>query len=222
MAVSERPIRTYGRSKSRPLKPGQVALVETFLPSVAIPAGRFDPDALGFTETWLEIGFGGGEHLAMQAQRRPDVLFLGAEPFVNGIASALRRVRQASLGNVRLWPGDARALMANLPDACLARLFLLFPDPWPKVRHHKRRLVDETFAREAARLLRPGGRLRLVTDWTSYLDQTLGILTRDPAFAWTAERAADWRNAPADHVTTRYQAKGLGDCAPVWLEFVRR
>lgn len=221
MALSERPIRTFGRSKSRTLKPGQVALVETFLPGVAIPPGRFDPDALGFAETWLEIGFGGGEHLAAQAASRPDVLLLGAEPFVNGVASALRRIREAGLCNVRLWPGDGRALMAGLPDACLARLFLLFPDPWPKARHHKRRLMDEAFAREAARLLRPGGRLRFVTDWTSYLDQTLSILARDPAFAWTAGRAADWRNAPSDHVPTRYQAKALGDCAPVWLEFIR-
>lgn len=219
--MSEHPIRSFGRVRARALKPGQAALIETFLPAIAIPEGPFDPATSGFAESWLEIGFGGGEHLIAQAERAPDVLLLGAEPFVNGLASALRQVRERSLVNVRFWPGDVRILIDQLPDACLERIFLLFPDPWPKERHHKRRLADAQFVAEAARVLRPGGRLRFATDWAAYVDQALEVFTGSPAFAWTAARAADWREPPADHAPTRYQAKQLGDCAPVWLDFIR-
>jgi tRNA (guanine-N7-)-methyltransferase len=217
------PIRTFGRTKSRTLKPAQAALLTELLPRIAIPPGPYDPAAQAgaHAQTWLEIGFGGGEHLAAQAARRPDVLMLGAEPFLNGLASALRHVRDRGLANVRLWPGDARELMAALPDASLRRLFILFPDPWPKTRHHKRRLVDGAFAEEAARVLGAGGDLRFVTDWASYADQALEVFSLSGAFAWTARCADDWRRPPADHVATRYEAKRLGDCAPIWLEFVR-
>jgi tRNA (guanine-N7-)-methyltransferase len=212
------PIRTFGRTRSRAIKPAQAALLETLLPSIAIPRGPFDP---GAGEVWLEIGFGGGEHLAAQAARRPDALMLGAEPFQNGVASALRHIDAAGLTNVRLWPGDGRDLMAALPDASLTRIVVLFPDPWPKTRHHKRRLVGEAFAAEAARLLTPGGLLRFATDWADYADQALAALLARPTLVWTAERADDWRIAPSDHVTTRYETKRLGDCAPIWLEFRR-
>ncbi|HEY2481487.1 MAG TPA: tRNA (guanosine(46)-N7)-methyltransferase TrmB [Caulobacteraceae bacterium] len=212
------PIRTFGRTKSRTLKPARAALLAELLPRLAIPSGRFDP---GQREVWLEIGFGGGEHLAEQAQRWPDVLFLGAEPFLNGVSSMLQKVLERDLSNVRLWPGDARELMATLPDASLTRIFLLFPDPWPKTRHHKRRLVDAAFVAEAARLLKSNGRLRFATDWADYANQTLEVFIHSPAFVWTAARADDWRLAPADHVPTRYEAKALGDCRPIWLEFER-
>jgi tRNA (guanine-N7-)-methyltransferase len=215
------PIRTFGRTRSRTLKPAQAALLETLLPSIAIPPGPYDPAVTGHDETWLEIGFGGGEHLAAQAARRPEVLMLGAEPFQNGVASALRHVDQAGLANVRLWPGAGRELMAALPDASLGRIVVLFPDPWPKARHHKRRLVGEDFAGEAARLLKPGGRLRFATDWADYAHQALATLQACPTLTWAAERPGDWRIAPADHVTTRYEMKRLGDCAPIWLEFER-
>src|SRR5439155_8581182 len=147
----------------------------TLLPRVATPAGRFDPRALqpDATQVWLEVGFGGGEHLAEQAARRPDVLMLGAEPFLNGVASALRHIDERGLANVRLHAGDARELMAALPDASLDRLIVLFPDPWPKARHHKRRLIQPAFLDEAARLLKRGGRLRFATDWADYADWTL-------------------------------------------------
>jgi tRNA (guanine-N7-)-methyltransferase len=112
--------------------------------------------------------------------------------------------------------------MSRLPDGSLDRLFVLFPDPWQKARHHKRRLVSPAFAEEAARLLKPGGRLRLATDWADYADQMLKVLLAEPRFDWPAQRAADWREAPADHVRTRYETKRLGDCEPVWLDFVRR
>jgi tRNA (guanine-N7-)-methyltransferase len=218
------PIRTFGRTKSRTLKPAQAALLEDLLPRLTIPPGPLDPAvfAPGHDETWLEIGFGGGEHLAAQASGRPRVLMLGAEPYLNGVASALGHVNAQSLANVRLHAGDGRELLAALPDASLRRMFLLFPDPWPKRRHAKRRLADAAFAREAARVLAPGGRLRFATDWEDYADQALDVFTRSPAFAWTARRADDWRVAPADHFTTRYERKRLGDIAPVWLEFKRR
>jgi tRNA (guanine-N7-)-methyltransferase len=176
----------------------------------------------GAGEVWLEIGFGGGEHMVAKAARRGDVLILGAEPFVNGVASALRHIEQAGAANVRMHAGDARDLMALLPDSSIDRLFILFPDPWPKLRHHKRRLVDAAFLTEAARLLKAGGRLRFATDWADYADQVLTLLPGRIDLAWTAEAADDWRLPPADHVTTRYEDKRLGDCAPIWIELARR
>jgi tRNA (guanine-N7-)-methyltransferase len=223
MTGSHPPLRSYGRIKSRSIKPRQAALLETLLPSLRPPAAPFEPLSLmpGASEVWLEIGFGGGEHLAAQASLRPDVLFIGAEPFQNGVASALRHIDEAGLANVRLHDGDVRELLARLPDASLARLFMLFPDPWPKARHHKRRLLQADLAREFARLLRPGGRLRFASDWADYVDWSLARLIATPGLSWTAERASDWRVPPADHVTTRYEEKRLGDCAPVFLDFVR-
>lgn len=217
------PLRSYGRLKSRSIKPRQAALMETLLPGIRAPQTAFDPMSLAprATEVWLEIGFGGGEHLAAQAARRPDILFIGAEPFQNGVASALRHIDEAGLDNVRLHDGDARDLLARLPDACLDRIFVLFPDPWPKARHHKRRLLQADSAVELSRVLKPGGRLRFASDWANYVDWSLERLAAAPGLAWTAERAADWRNPPADHVTTRYEEKRLGDCAPVFLDFAR-
>jgi tRNA (guanine-N7-)-methyltransferase len=217
------PLRSFGRIKSRPIKPRQAALMDSLLPQIRCPDAPFDPKSLkpDAREVWLEIGFGGGEHMAAQAARARDVLILGAEPFQNGVASALRHVDEAGLGNVRLWDGDVREMIARLPDGCLDRVFILFPDPWPKARHHKRRLVSAEMLVELARVLKPGGRLRFATDWADYADWTLERIIASPAFAWQAERADDWRTPPADHVTTRYEEKKLGDCAPVFLEAVR-
>jgi tRNA (guanine-N7-)-methyltransferase len=223
MDASARPLRTFGRIKSRVIKPRQAALMTTLLPGIAAPKAPFDPRTLmsGAAEVWLEIGFGGGEHLAAQAARRPDVLLLGAEPFLNGVASALRHIEEQSLANVRLHVGDARDLMALLPDASVERLFVLFPDPWPKARHFKRRLVQPSFLVEAARIVRPGGAFRFATDWADYADWTLEHVAASPQWCWTAQAADDWRTPPADHIATRYEAKRLGDCAPVWLDFER-
>jgi tRNA (guanine-N7-)-methyltransferase len=217
------PLRSFGRLKSRPIKPRQAALMDARLPGLRIPGGPVASAALmsAARETWLEIGFGGGEHMAAQAARRPDVLILGAEPFVNGVASAVRHVDEQGLENVRLHDGDVRELLARIPDAALARVFLLFPDPWPKTRQQKRRLVQPELVAELARVVRPGGRLRFASDVASYVDQALERFTAHPAFAWTAERPDDWRVPPADHVTTRYEEKRLGDCVPVFLDFVR-
>lgn len=180
-----------------------------------------DRPALDDRPVWLEIGFGGGEHLAEQAARHPDVLLIGAEPFQNGVASALRHIDERALTNVRLHAGDARELMEALPEDVVNRVFILFPDPWPKARHHKRRLMTQPFIAELARVLRPGGVLRFVTDWRAYAAWTLERMQGSPQFHWTAESAADWREAPSDHVSTRYEAKRLGDSAPLFLEFVR-
>jgi tRNA (guanine-N7-)-methyltransferase len=218
------PLRTFGRIKSRPIKARQAALLETLLPSIRPPSGAFDPYALmpGATEVWLEIGFGGGEHMAAQAAANPDALILGAEPFLNGIASGLRHIDEARLTNIRVHDGDARELMSRLPDQRLDRAFILFPDPWPKTRHHKRRIIQDDTVAELARLLKPGAPLRFASDVAHYVDWALEKITANPAFAWTAERANDWRARPADHVTTRYEEKRLGDCAPVFLDFTRR
>ncbi|MCA3720665.1 MAG: tRNA (guanosine(46)-N7)-methyltransferase TrmB [Phenylobacterium sp.] len=217
-------MRSFGRIRSRTLKPRQASLMETLLPALRPPAeGAVDPARLmpDAREAWLEVGFGGGEHMAAQAAVHPDVLVLGAEPFLNGVASALRHVDAGALRNVRIHDGDARDLMARLPAASLDRLFVLFPDPWQKARHHKRRLVNTAFSAEAARLLKPGGRLRLATDWADYADQILKVMLAEPRLQWTAQCAGDWRRPPADHVRTRYESKRLGDCDPVWLDFIR-
>ena len=223
MSETHGPIRSYGRIKARPIKPRQADLLETLLPRIALPEGPLDPRALkpGASETWLEIGFGGGEHLAEQAARRPDVLFLAAEPFLNGVASALRHIDARSLENIRVHAGDARDLLTALPGASVDRVFILFPDPWPKTRHHKRRLIQGDTVADLARVLKPGGRLRFATDWKDYAAWTLERVLKSGMFNWRAERADDWRLAPADHVTTRYEVKRLGDCAPLFLEFSR-
>ena len=220
------PMRSFGRIRSRTLKPRQAALFDTLLPTIALPdpeAGPIDAKALmpGATEVWLEIGFGGGEHLAEQARRHPDALMIGCEPFLNGVGSALRHVEEMALKNVRLHAGDARAVMEALPDASLDRVMILFPDPWPKARHNKRRLIQDETAAEIARVLKPGGLLRFVTDWKDYAAWAHERFLRTEGLAWKAERADDWRTPPADHVTTRYEEKKLGDTPPIFLEFVR-
>jgi tRNA (guanine-N7-)-methyltransferase len=195
--------------------------VDERLPALAldltqpIPAGWSGP-------VWLELGFGGGEHMAVQAGAHPEVLMLGAEPFVNGVASAVRHIEDAALSNVRIHAGDGRELIAALPDACIERVFVLFPDPWPKTRHHKRRLINAETVAELARIMKQDAVLRFATDWADYVGWTLQRLSASPAFAWTAERADDWRSPPSGHVTTRYENKRLGDCAPVFLQFRRR
>lgn len=224
--IAHGPLRSYGRIQSRPIKPRQQGLIETLLPTIAVPdpvEGPIDlavlaPDA---EEVWLEIGFGGGEHLVAQAGKTPNVVILGAEPYLNGFASCLGHVDETGVRNVRLLHGDARALLAALPDASLTRIFVLFPDPWPKSRHHKRRIIQPEVIAEFARTLKSGGQVRFATDWADYVDWTLELFKAAPDFRWLADRANDWRVPPADHVTTRYEQKGLGDCKPVFLEFER-
>jgi tRNA (guanine-N7-)-methyltransferase len=223
---AHRPLRTFGRIKSRPIKPRQAALFDTLMPEVALPdpkAGPIDPKVLmpEAAEAWLEIGFGGGEHLAAQAARNPQAVIIGCEPFLNGVASLLRHIDEGGLKNVRVHADDARAVVEALPDASLDRVMILFPDPWHKARHNKRRLVQDEFVADLVRVLKPGGRLRFVTDWKDYADWALERFERNPDLDWTADRADDWRTAPADHVVTRYEEKKLGDTAPIFLDFVR-
>lgn len=175
----------------------------------------------GAAGVWLEIGFGGGEHLAEQASRHPDVLMIGCEPFLNGVASALRHIDERGLKNVRLHADDARDVMAALPDASLDRVMILFPDPWHKARHNKRRLIQDETAAEIARLLKPGGRLRFVTDWQDYVEWALEKFERTPGLVRQGDPSDDGFMAPADHVVTRYEEKKLGDTPPIFLDFGR-
>lgn len=214
------PLRSYGRIKARSLKPNQDRLLAELLPRLAVDLTR--PTAgLEDRPLVLEIGFGGGEHLAAQATAHPEVGFIGVEPFVNGVASCLQHLVAGGQTNVRLHQGDAREVLAVLPDQCLTRVDILFPDPWPKTRHKKRRLIQGPVRDALARVLQPGAAVHFATDWADYADWTLAEFLSDPRFAWRAERVADWRSPWPGHVTTRYEAKRLGDCAPVFLEFIR-
>ena len=220
--------RLYGRRQDRPLKPRQARLMETLLPRIAVPdpaqAGPVVPKTLfpQADEIWLEVGFGGGEHLAHQAAQNPDVGLIGAEPFVNGVAKLLARIEDEGLGNIRIHFGDARPLMEALAAGSLMRIFVLFPDPWPKKRHWKRRMINPWFFKEAARLLMPGGELRVASDIPDYIAWTLMHARGAPALEWTAERAADWKNRPADWPQTRYEAKAIREGrTPAYLIFRR-
>jgi tRNA (guanine-N7-)-methyltransferase len=216
------PLRSFGRIKARPVKPRQQALLDTLLPEIAVPQGSFRPLDLmpDAKAVWLEIGFGGGEHMAAQAGRNPETVVIGAEPFVNGVASAVRHVEEQALKNVRIYEGDAREVVDGLPDASLDRVFIMFPDPWHKARHNKRRLIQPEFVAKLARVMKPGSALRFATDWADYGEWTTERVLADANFRF-AQADADRNAIPADHVTTRYEEKKLGDCAPVFLDFVR-
>jgi AI-2 transport protein TqsA len=185
-----RPLRSYGRVRGRSLRAARAEMFQDRLPGLTIDmgAGRVDPKAImpDARELWLEIGFGGGEHMAGQAAAHSDVLILGAEPFVNGLAKLVSDITGRGLSNVGIHPGDARELMAALPDASVDRAFILFPDPWPKARHKKRRLVQEDVIAELARLLKPGARLRFATDWADYADWTLERWETASRSSWTS------------------------------------
>jgi tRNA (guanine-N7-)-methyltransferase len=170
----------------------------------------------------LEIGFGAGEHLAHQAKAEPDVGFIGCEVFVNGVAALLARVKADNLRNVRVLDDDARRLFGRLPGASLDRVVAYFPDPWPKTRHRRRRLIQQASLDEFARVLKKGGELRVATDHMEYARWTLRHCLGHPAFAWAARRARDWRERPEDSPETRYAAKARRKGARcVYLVFQR-
>jgi tRNA (guanine-N7-)-methyltransferase len=172
---------------------------------------------------WLELGFGAGEHLAAQAAAQPSRGLVGCEVFENGIVKLLAEVQRQSLANVRLFVDDARVLVEALAEASIERVFILFPDPWPKQRHHKRRLVSSAMLDGLAHLLRDGGELRLATDDMDYLRVMLEDATDHPAFEWLARRADDWRHRPPDWPASRYEQKALAaGRRPVFLRFRRR
>jgi len=203
----------FGRRKGHKLRLHQTDLVENLLPRLALDitrpgppdlAGLFDPPA---KEVRLEIGFGGGEHLIAEARAFPDTGFIGCEPYVNGMAKILAQIEAHNIGNIRLFAGDAAELLAWAPPRALARIDLIHPDPWPKRRHWKRRFVQDATVAAMARVLKPDGEFRFVTDIDDYGAWTLKFLLRSADFVWTAERAADWRLPWADYTMTRYGRK---------------
>lgn len=211
------------------MRAGQKSLITELLPRLAIslPAsGRFDIAAL-FGDVrrsiWLEIGFGGGEHLAQLAEQHRQIGFIGCEVFENGVVKLLSEVDRRHLANIRLYPGDARPLLAALRPRSIGRLFILFPDPWPKTRHHKRRLIAPATLDRLAEIMTDGAELRLATDDPSYLAWMLERTTAHPAFFWTARRPADWRERRADWPATRYERKARkAGRNPSFLRFERR
>ncbi len=228
-AMPERTRAFYGRRKGHALKRQQATLIETLLPKLAVDLVSRAPENIaslfphGPLATWLEIGFGGGEHLVARAKAHPELGFIGCEPFVNGMAKALVGIDSNGLTNVRLHFGDAIDLIDWLPDASLAGVDLLYPDPWPKKRHWKRRFVQDETVAKLARIIRPGGIFRFASDIPHYAAWTLEHLARAPAFSWVAERADDWRLPWPEWVETRYEAKAKREGrAPAYLTFRRQ
>lgn len=219
--------RLYGRASGRPLSARRRALVGDLGPRVALPAGDgpIDPAALfpGARAARLELGFGGGEHLVGQALAHPDVGVIGVEPFEEGYAKALALIAETDLGpdRIRVERGDGRPVVDRIASETIETVYVLFPDPWPKTRHRKRRLIQPDTVAAFARVLKPGGRLRVATDVKRYIAWTLEHVRAHEAFRWTARGPSDWRTPPADHITTRYEAKNIGDCPPTFLDFER-
>ena len=203
----------FGRRKGHPLKPRQAALFDTLLPRLALDLSRPSPTDLrtlfapAVDDLRLEIGFGGAEHLTAAAKASPHVGFIGTDAFVNAIAKALAAIDENSLTNIRLYFGDASELLDWLPDAALSRIDLLYPDPWPKRRHWKRRFIQDDSLKRLARILRKGGELRFATDIPDYTTYALARVLRSPDFIWTAESADDWRKPWPEFSGTRYEAK---------------
>jgi tRNA (guanine-N7-)-methyltransferase len=218
----------FGRRKGHALRSHQATLMETLLPTLAIELGARPPPDLrtlfpvAVGSVRLEIGFGGGEHMIAQAEQHPRTGFIGVEPFVNGMAKALAAIEAKALANIRLHFGDATFLLEWLPPAALARVDLLYPDPWPKRRHWKRRFVQDRSLAEIARVLRPDGEFRFASDIPDYAAWTLAHVLRSPAFTWTAERADDWRQPWQGFAETRYEAKAKREGrVPCYLIFKR-
>jgi tRNA (guanine-N7-)-methyltransferase len=224
----ERRHQVFGRRRGRPLRPGQKALVNELLARLAIslPAsGHLDIAALFGTvrsAIWLEIGFGGGEHLAPLAEQYPQTGFIGCEVFENGIVKLLAQIERRRLENIRIFADDARLIMTALPPAAVDRVFLLFPDPWPKRRHHKRRSVSRATLDTLAEIMTDNAELRVATDDGGYLSWILEHITAHPAFEWLARRPADWRERPPDWPATRYEAKARAAGRPPAFLRVRR
>jgi tRNA (guanine-N7-)-methyltransferase len=225
--------RFFGRRHGRPLRSGRRAALTGHLERLALRlpedgTARCDPrlafGAAPRPRVWLEIGFGAGEHLLGQAARNGDVGFIGCEPYVNGVATLIAAAVAAGLdGRIRVFAEDARLLLPRLEAASVERVFVLFPDPWPKRRHQRRRLLRAETLDRIADLLADGGELRFATDHGDCAVSTLADLVRHPAFTWTARRPADWRTQPADWVPTRYEAKArAAGRPPLFFRFVRR
>jgi tRNA (guanine-N7-)-methyltransferase len=213
----------YGRRKGPKLSDRQKGLRRTLLSELAYVVGKAPLKQFPNTvqEVWLEVGFGAGEHLVWQAQAHPHVGMIGAEPYEMGVAKLLTKLDDLPLNNVRILEGDGGEIIAGLPDSSLSRFFLLFPDPWPKTRHHKRRFLQTEMLDLLATKMKPGAELRFATDDKSYLPYALERLMAHPAFDWLAEGIGDWKARPADWPQTRYEAKAIKG-PPTFLRFVRR
>lgn len=217
----------FGRRKGHALRPKQAALFDTLLPKLALDLTKPAPPDLralfgGAGDVRLESGFGGGEHLIAEAERDPRTGFIGIEPFVNGMAKALVSIDERKLGNIRLHHGDATDVLTWLPDASIVRFDLIYPDPWPKRRHWKRRFVQDGSIEAIARIVRRGGEFRFASDIPDYVAWTLARMMRSPHFSWTAERADDWRQPWPGFTRTRYEAKAVRQGrVPCYLIFKR-
>ncbi len=219
----------YGRRKGKPLRLGQATAIEDLLPRLAVDlaAAPIEPRSLfagPVDDVWVESGFGGGEHLIETAKANPSIGFIGAEPFVNGMAKALVAIHEAELEErIRLHHADSILLLDALAPASIGRFFLLYPDPWPKKRHWKRRFVGRDNLDRIARVLRPGGEFRFASDWSPYVDWTLKRVLEHPAFEWTARLADDWKRPWAGWPGTRYEEKAIREGrTPAYLIFRRR
>jgi tRNA (guanine-N7-)-methyltransferase len=219
-----RPLRSYGRRKGKALSARKQRLIGELLPRLRLDLGHSPPEPLTrlfeapVREVWLEIGFGSGEHLLWQAEHHQGVGLLGCEPFLNGLASLLGAVEDRGIGTIRVHDGDARDVLAWLPAGSIGRIFILFPDPWPKTRQLKRRLLSPETMKELARVLGPGGELRFASDNADYAEQTPLLTQKIGAFTASGE----WRERPADWPETRYERKALGEGRkPVYLSFTR-
>jgi len=221
------PIIFRGRRRGRKLRPSMANLLNNELLDLKINSfnttnikNPFDLFSKTTTSIWMEIGFGGGEHIALQAENNPTVGFIGCEPFLNGIASLLRDVKNKNLSNIRILADDARPFLARLPDNSIDRLFILFPDPWRKKRHENRRIIQKNILNQFHRLLKIGGEFRLATDDTLYLRWILLHLKDHPGFEWLARRPNDWRLRPSDWPQTRYEKKALMEGrTPIFLRY---
>lgn len=207
--------RLYGRSSGHKLRHGQQELVDRLLPALSVPDGGEVTAASLFGDAGgrqrplhLEIGFGSGEHLAMRADMLPDHGFIGCEPFLNGVAAALGHIRDRHLANVRLWRGDALEVLRRLPVGALSFVYLLHPDPWPKARHAKRRMVNDGPMDLIASRMKPGAELRIATDHPVYLGWTLMVMQRHShQFDWLASKPAHFLERPSGWPETRYESK---------------
>jgi len=219
----------FGRRRGRALRPGQKVLIRDFLPQIALTipvTGDLDPGGLFGAQArpiWLEIGFGGGEHLADQAERHPEIGLIGCEVFENGTAKLLARIKRRRIENIRIFTDDGRVLIAALPPASIDRVFILFPDPWPKRRHEGRRIVSRTTLDALARVMTDGAELRLATDDPDLLSWMLERATDHPAFEWLARRPRDWCERLPDWPLTRYEEKARAAGRPaIFLRFRRQ
>lgn len=218
----------YGRRLSRPLRAGRKKLLDSVLPALSVDLSHSSLDDRTLfdrpvPDIWLEIGFGGGEHLAAQARAHPEIGFIGCEPFLNGISRLLSEIERENIENIRLHAGDARDAIDALPAASVGRVFLLFPDPWPKARHHRRRFVSRENLDALAGIMRDGAILRMASDHMGYIRWMLFHTIAHPAFEWLAREPEDWRTRPDDWPETRYEAKARSQGnACVYLAFRRR